>query len=231
MRAGLLSLLRLCDEEPAVARLWVVDSMAAGPGVHDRRKELLQQLASLVDEGRKAARREPPPLAAEGVVGGVVSVIHRRLVVSDGDPFVEMLGPLMSFIVLPYRGGESARRELHRPRPIDAGGTNGSARATDRVEGVDMRLTYRTIRVLNAIATEPGLSNARVSERAGVTDQGQISKLLSRLAGLQLIENTGQGQRGGAANAWQLTDRGEAIERLGRQRAPQLDGLVRGRRK
>jgi len=76
-----------------------------------------------------------------------------------------------------------------------------------------MRLTYRTMRVLSAIAAEPGLSNARVSERAGVTDQGQISKLLSRLAGLQLIENTGQGQRNGAVNAWQLTDRGEAIER------------------
>jgi AcrR family transcriptional regulator len=213
MRAGLFSLLRFCDEEPAVARLCVVDSMAAGPAVRDRRKQILQQLASSVDEGRTAARREPPPLAAEGVVGGVVSVIHRRLVVSDGDRLIEMLGPLMSFIVLPYRGGGLARRELHRPLPIDVGGTNGSATAAERVEGLDMRLTYRTMRVLSAIAAEPGLSNARVSERAGVTDQGQISKLLSRLAGLQLIENTGQGQRNGAVNAWQLTDRGEAIER------------------
>ena len=164
-------------------------------------------------------------------MGGVLGVVHRRLVVSDGDPFVEMLGPLMSFVVLPYRGGGLARRELHRPLPIYVGGTNGSAIAAERVEGLDMRMTYRTIRVLNAIATEPGLSNARVSERAGVIDQGQISKLLSRLAGLQLIENTGQGQRNGAANAWQLTDRGEAIERLGRRQRAQFDGLERGRRK
>ena len=231
MRAGLLSLLRFCDEEPAVARLCVVDSMAAGPAVRDRRKQLLQQLGSLVDEGRRVARREPLPLAAEGVVGGVVSVIHRRLVVADGDPLVELLGPLMSLIVLPYCGGGLARRELHRPLPIDVDGPNGSAIATKRVADLDMRLTYRTIRVLSAIAAEPGLSNARVSERAGVTDQGQISKLLSRLAGLQLIENTGQGQRNGAANAWQLTDRGEAIERLGRRQRAQFDGLVGGRRK
>jgi AcrR family transcriptional regulator len=236
MRAGLLCLLQFCDEEPAVARLCVVESMAAGPAVLDRRTELLKQLARLVDEGRTAARREPAPLAADGVVGGVLSVLHRRLVVSDGSPFVEMLGPLMSFIVLPYRGGGLARRELHRPLPIDvdetsrSDGTNGSASATDRVEGLDMRLTYRTIRVLGAIAAEPGLSNVRVSERAGVTDQGQISKLLARLAGLQLIENTGQGQRNGTANAWQLTVRGEVIERLGsKQRAPQLDGLPRAR--
>jgi AcrR family transcriptional regulator len=232
MRAGLLSLLRFCDEEPALVRLCVVDSVVAGPKVLDRRKDVLEQLARLVDEGRTAARREPPPLAAESVVGGVLSVIHRRLVVPEGAPFVEMLGPLMSFIVLPYRGGAIAHRELHRPLPIDVGGANGSASAADRVEGLDMRLTYRTIRVLGAIAAEPGLSNVRVGERADVTDQGQISKLLARLAGLQLIENTGPAQRNGAANAWQLTDRGKAIERLAsHQRAPQFDGYVRGRRK
>ncbi|HEY4811132.1 MAG TPA: TetR/AcrR family transcriptional regulator [Solirubrobacteraceae bacterium] len=231
-RAGLLSLLHFCDQEPALARLCVVDSVAAGPEVLDRRKELLKQLARVVDEGRTAARREPPPLAAEGVVGGVLGVIHGRLVVLDGTSFIEMLGPLMSFIVLPYRGAGIAHRELHRPLPIDVGETNGFTSATSRVGGLDMRLTYRTTRVLGAIAAEPGLSNVRVGERAGVTDQGQISKLLSRLAGLQLIENTGQGQRNGAANAWQLTDRGEAIVRLVRQqRAPQFDGLVRGRRK
>jgi chromosome segregation and condensation protein ScpB len=163
----------------------------------------------------------------------VLGVVHRRLVLADGTPFVEMLGPLMSFIVLPYRGRGIAHRELHRPPPIDIGQTKGSPstpngfrNVTSQVEGLDMRLTYRTIRVLEAIAAEPGLSNARVSERAGVTDQGQISKLLSRLAGLELIENTGQGQRNGAANAWQLTGRGEAVERLVEQhRAPRFDGL------
>ena len=85
--------------------------------------------------------------------------------------------------------------------------------APNSVEGFDMRLTYRTVRVLVAIAAQPGLSNSQISQRAGITDQGQISRLLSRLARLQLIENTGQGQRKGAANAWRLTRRGEAVER------------------
>jgi chromosome segregation and condensation protein ScpB len=77
-----------------------------------------------------------------------------------------------------------------------------------------MRLTYRTVRVLAAIAAEPGLSNSQISQRAGVTDQGQISKLLSRLARLQLIESAGHGgARKGASNAWRLTHRGEAVER------------------
>ena len=76
-----------------------------------------------------------------------------------------------------------------------------------------MRLTHRTVRVLATIAAQPGLSNRQISQRAGITDQGQISRLLSRLARLQLIENTGQGQRKGSANAWRLTRHGETVER------------------
>lgn len=76
-----------------------------------------------------------------------------------------------------------------------------------------MRLIYRTVEVLAAIAARPGLSNCQISQRAGITEQGQISRLLSRLTGLQLIENTWQGQRKGSANAWRLTRHGEAVER------------------
>src|ERR1035441_10193388 len=82
-----------------------------------------------------------------------------------------------------------------------------------------MRLTDRTVRVLAAIAAiaaiaaRPGLSNRQIGQRAGIADQGQISRLLSRLALLHLIENTGQARRKGSANAWRLTHRGEAVER------------------
>jgi AcrR family transcriptional regulator len=43
-------------------------------------------------------------LTAEGVVGAVLAVIHARLVVPTGCPMVELLGPLMNMIVLPYQG-------------------------------------------------------------------------------------------------------------------------------
>ena len=45
---------------------------------------------------------------------------------------------------------------------------------------------------------------------ARVVDQGQISKLLSRLEGLGLLQNTG-GHTRGVPNAWQLTPRGREI--------------------
>ena len=79
------------------------------------------------------------------------------------------------------------------------------------------RLTYRTIRVLAVISAESGLSNGGVAERAGIADPGQASKLLARLERLGLVENTGEGQARGAANAWRLTRKGKDLERTTRR--------------
>jgi len=87
-----------------------------------------------------------------------------------------------------------------------------------------MRMTYRTLRVLATIEAQAGLSNYEVAQRAGISDQGQISRLLSRLHGLGLIENTGKGQSKGGANAWQLTREGRRLQsatgRASRRAAP-----------
>ena len=87
-----------------------------------------------------------------------------------------------------------------------------------------MRLTYRTVRVLVAIAAHADASNRKVAEAAGVQDQGQISKLLARLEHLGLIQNTGSGQSHGAPNAWRLTDRGCEVELTIRQQTAPATG-------
>ena len=81
-----------------------------------------------------------------------------------------------------------------------------------------MRLTYRTVRVLTFVGEHPGASNREVAEGAGIADQGQISKLLTRLERLRLVRNLGEGQIKGAANEWYLTDRGGQVERATRPR-------------
>jgi DNA-binding MarR family transcriptional regulator len=89
------------------------------------------------------------------------------------------------------------------------------------LEGLDMRLTYRTVRVLVTIASDPGASNREIADRAGVQDQGQISKLLARLEHLGLVQNSGAGPVRGEPNAWWLTPRGREVEQIiRRQTAP-----------
>jgi len=189
--------------------------------VLQRRSELLAEVADVMDRGRLAASptRNPPEITAEAVVGAIFTVLHRRLVEGGKKPLTDLLGPLMSVIVLPYLGERAASRELSRPAPTPrARHTRRPARSKDALEGLDVRLTYRTVRVLMALAEHPGASNREVAEGSGIVDQGQISKLLTRLAGLSLIENIGDGQRNGAANAWHLTAYGAQIERAARPR-------------
>jgi DNA-binding IclR family transcriptional regulator len=88
--------------------------------------------------------------------------------------------------------------------------STASAVSTNPLAGIT-RLTYRTMRVIQAVAEQPGASNYEISRRAGVSDQGQISKLLGRLARLGLLANTGDGQAKGLANAWRLTSRGRQV--------------------
>jgi DNA-binding MarR family transcriptional regulator len=77
---------------------------------------------------------------------------------------------------------------------------------------LEMRLTYRTVRVLSAIANDPGSSNRSLGDAAGIGDQGQVSKLLARLQRLGLIENKGIGAATrGEPNAWTLTGKGHDV--------------------
>ncbi len=222
IRAALARLLMFMDEEPGLAKLCIVEALGAGERVLDRRATVLDELAEVIDRGRAAtnATREPPEVTAEGVVGAIFAVLHTRVLESGGEPLTDLLGSLMSMIVLPYLGARAAGRELSRPpleMPSD-GRVRTPGRHKDPLEGLNMRLTYRTVRVLMVIAEHPGASNREIAEGSGIVDQGQISKLLNRLARLKLVENIGEGQEKGAANAWHLTARGAQVERATRPR-------------
>jgi len=214
MRAGLGELLGFFEEEPQLAWLIVVHSAAAGPAATALRTHALEELARAVDEGRAGARVQPPRLTAEGVVGGVLSVIHSRLLRPDPNALIDLLNPLTSMIALPYRGSAAARRELARPTPAPRPPSRPRSSSGPAL-GRGLRLTYRTLAVLQAIADEPGLSNKQIGDRAGIADQGQISRVLARLCEQGLTKNTGGGQPMGAANEWWLTAHGEQLALAG----------------
>jgi AcrR family transcriptional regulator len=241
VRSALIALLGLLDADRDTAWLLIVGSLGAGARALEHRQRVLTQIVTVIDEGRKQAKNgtELPQLTAEGVIGGVLSVLHSRLLADPptddlsppgatgnssitgrsplaGDSLVpergllELTGPLMSMIVLPYLGASAARRELTRPVPKRAPGGNGSS--SNPLMQLGMRLTYRTVRVLMAIAAHPGSSNRTIAEASGVMDQGQMSKLLARLAQLDLIVNTGAGPARGEPNAWTLTNKGWQVQ-------------------
>jgi hypothetical protein len=220
----LTALLEALACEHGAARVAVVEALGAGPRALERRRRVLEQLAVAIERDGGAAARggHPPPLTAEGVIGGVFALIHARLLDPDPSaaPLSEMLGSLVAMVVLPYLGSVAARRELDRPAPPTA--TARAPRSADPLRDLHMRLTYRTLRVLLAVgelgesaltngSSRPRPSNRVVGEAAGIRDQGQISKLLARLEQLNLVRNTVDRRVKGEANAWVLTERGEAV--------------------
>lgn len=221
VRGGLWTILGFFDREPALARVCVVQTLRGDGRVLERRAEVLMRLASMIDEGREQGARGKslPPLTAEGLVGAAHSIVYARLLSQEREPLTALLGDLMGLIVLPYLGPEAARREQDRPAPAPAPTAAGSSRSSsDRahaeqnpLEHIPMRVTYRTARVLQHIAERPGISNREVAEQAGISDQGQISKLLTRLKRLELIVNTGEGHASGEPNAWSLTPMGSRV--------------------
>jgi AcrR family transcriptional regulator len=208
IREGLIAALSFLQQEPAFARLLVVESLGGGPRTLRRRSKVLALVVSAVDEGRAHAKDGlgPPSMMAEGVVGAALSIVHARLTEGESPPLIELVNPLMSMIVLPYHGAAASRRELGRPLP-KLGEVNG-ANGANPLHELDMRLTYRTVRVLIAVAANSGSSNRALADAAGISDQGQISKLLTRLQGLGLIVKVGVDSAPGGPNAWMLTAKG-----------------------
>jgi AcrR family transcriptional regulator/DNA-binding MarR family transcriptional regulator len=237
VRAGLGALLGFLGEEPGLGLLLVVGALGAGPRVLARRAGVIDSLAGVVDQGRSEVKAGdgPLPLTGEGVVGAVLSVIHGQFSSSGrggasgsrrpiGDrpapPIAALMGllnPLTGMVVLPYLGPAAAKKELERPVPRVSRKSRRRSHGSvsNPLKDLEMRLTSRTFLVLCAISEPGGLesypSNREVAERAGVTDQGQISKLLTRLERLGLTENMGDGQAKGAPNAWRLTPKGREL--------------------
>lgn len=259
VRLGLWTILSFFDREPVLAQVCVVQALRGGPGLLERREQILARLACVVDDGRLMGERAQrcTPLTAEGLVGAAFTIVYARLLKHSPGPLTGLLGELMAMIVLPYLGPAAARRERERPlltppprlgraEPVvgtGGRGTHGTARGEaargreprgavgegassllDALGGVPMRLTYRTVRVLEGVELLSGRgllpSNRQVAELAGIQDAGQVSKLLRRLEGLGLLSNVGVGHVHGEPNAWALTPRGERLARSIRLHSP-----------
>ncbi len=205
-RAGLHTLLALAEQHRTLARVCVLDMLLGGPRLLALRETALGDAQQAIARGAlEKNARAPAPLTPEAMAGGVAHLLHSRLAANATEPLTELTGQCMSMIVLPYLGRAAAERELTRENPPLGRLPAWPAGQPPPPNVHSVRLTYRTVRVLNAIREHPRASSREVAEHAGITDPGQASKLLKRLAEHQLIEDTGASNNG---KAWQLTNLG-----------------------
>lgn len=224
VRQGLWTILCFFEREPALARVCLVESRRSSGVALEYRQRVIDGLVAIVDEGRLQGSRLKGvgALTAQGVVGGVLEVLYSQLARTPDGRLCDLFGELTGIVVLPYLGAAASQREQRRhvPSVERAKGSEGEAaslEARDLLAVLPMRLTYRTANVLQVLEERPGQSNRQVADLVGIGDQGQISKLLSRLSRLGLLTNTGSA---GERNRWVLTPTGSRVTRSIKSHAP-----------
>jgi AcrR family transcriptional regulator len=109
VRARLAVLLEVLARDPAVARCYLIEPLAAGGEVAARYRDALQLLAQTL-------RPEPPPsgddveVRDQAVIGGVATLIVRRLNAGAADRLPELLPDLVELVLAPYVGRPEAQR-------------------------------------------------------------------------------------------------------------------------
>jgi AcrR family transcriptional regulator len=212
VRAALQTLLCELDRDPSCARMLFVEAQRGGPDVQRRRARVKELMTVIVDGGRSEATGALPALTDEVLVGDALSVIRARLSEPAGPPLTTLGPELMAVLAHTYLGADAANEELVN---IPAIASSAAAVLAPAASAVPLRLTHRTLAVLRAMAEQPGSSNRDLAAAAGITDQGQISRLLTRLQSHELIVNERDGELG-TPNAWYLTPRGEQVRQTPR---------------
>lgn len=113
MRGALTALLEYLEREPAFAWLIMVEGMRAGAQVQTRYSEAIDAFAAILRRGRFAAPRtlaELPESTEEALVGGVASLITRRILAEGADRLTELTPDVVAFALTPYIGRAEAER-------------------------------------------------------------------------------------------------------------------------
>jgi AcrR family transcriptional regulator len=110
VRLALQSLLCALARNPAGARVALVEMLGAGPEACERQRSVLSLFAALIEEGRlqSADTAALPVQTSEAIVGGITSIVQRRILQGDTARLPELHADLTYFALLPYLDHERA---------------------------------------------------------------------------------------------------------------------------
>jgi AcrR family transcriptional regulator len=109
---GISSLLALLTAEPALASIILVEGLRAGRGVYDRYQAAVESFVPYLRDGAPGAPGggAVPAATDEAVIGGIASLLGRRLLAGEGERLDQLLPDVLEFALTPYLGISEARR-------------------------------------------------------------------------------------------------------------------------
>jgi len=222
MRAALLATLDFLDAEPALARVTMVEALAAGPAVLAHRERVAAVFRAAVVERIEGDVPHAWPLAAEAMFASVMGVVHTHLAARAQEPLVGLLAPLMATLIAPFGDAREIAEEVARSqrlaRALLAQRARGAAPSPHAGwAGIPIPPPLANPRSLRAreclrfVAAHPGCSNRQIAAATGIAHTSQTSSVLTRLfaAGLLAKHSAGPGR----PNRWRLTEHGQRVLR------------------
>lgn len=112
VQVGVIALLGVLAEEPALAAIVFAEGLRAGRGIYDRYQNAVESFVPLLREGAPdGPGGEPVPEATdEAVVGGVASLLGRRAIAGGTADLTSLAPDVLEFVLTPHLGTEAARR-------------------------------------------------------------------------------------------------------------------------
>jgi AcrR family transcriptional regulator len=113
VEAGIGAFLAYVAEEPARARMCMIEAMSATPAATRRYEEAVQGFVGLT--GRHVPRSDRlPETIEETLVGGVAWIVHQKIRRHEAEKATELRSELAEFMLAPYRGvAEAEQGRVH----------------------------------------------------------------------------------------------------------------------
>jgi AcrR family transcriptional regulator len=115
IRRGLRAMLSVISKHPDRARFVMIECLGAGQPAAERLRSAEAMFAVVIEEGGEYASsverlsvEHLSELTAEGVVGSIVAIVHRRVFEENTAELPALLSDLLYIVLMPYLGHERA---------------------------------------------------------------------------------------------------------------------------
>jgi AcrR family transcriptional regulator len=117
VRAGLTAFLGYVSSNPNLARTCLIESATAGSAAMERYERALRSYEPRFALGRQLQQSptDLPDTVEDMIVGGLVWMVHRRLLRNETGGLSELLPTMIQFALTPYLGEARAREIATQP--------------------------------------------------------------------------------------------------------------------
>jgi AcrR family transcriptional regulator len=107
VQAGLSSFLRYVAENPALARMCMIEALSATPAATERYEEAMQRFVELTK--RTVPHDDQlPETVEETLVGGVAWIVYQQIRRQEAEQAEDLLPELSEFMLAPFQGAAEA---------------------------------------------------------------------------------------------------------------------------